>query len=133
MDYSPFERNCGKIKLPIKLNKLNKWEKMEDKIHSFRQPMVTATGIILGFILNFASTFVRNDSPLSILASYITGICILTGIICLIVVLSRVLQMKYPRDEAEKYYSKTLNIFIIGVSISFIGVILEMFISFWTE
>ena len=27
---------------------------MEDKIQAFRQPMVTATGIILGFMLNFA-------------------------------------------------------------------------------
>jgi hypothetical protein len=38
---------------------------MEDKIQAFRQPLVTATGIILGFILNFASSFVKTDSGIS--------------------------------------------------------------------
>ena len=52
---------------------------MEDKIQAYRQPLVTATGIILGFILNFASSFVKTDSPLSEIAAYIIGICVLTG------------------------------------------------------
>lgn len=106
---------------------------MEDKIQSYRQPLVTATGIILGFILNFASTFVKTDSGLSDLVAYIIGICILTGIICLITVLSRVLKMKYPKDKAEQYYQKTLNIFLFGLSISFVGVMIDMFANFMTE
>lgn len=106
---------------------------MEDKIQSYRQPLVTATGIILGFILNFAATFVKADSGLSDLIAYIIGICILTGIICLIVVLSRVLRMKYPKEKAEKYYQTTLNYFLFGVSISFVGVMVDMFANFMTE
>lgn len=103
---------------------------MEDKIQSFRQPLVTATGIILGFILNFASTFVKSDSVLSDFFSYIVGICILIGIICLITVLKLVLTMNYPKENAEKYYRKILNIFILGVSSAFIGVVIDMFINF---
>jgi hypothetical protein len=34
---------------------------MEDKIHGFRQPMVTATGIILGFVLDFVANWVKSD------------------------------------------------------------------------
>ncbi len=106
---------------------------MEDKIQSYRQPLVTATGIILGFILNFASTFVKSDSPLSEIIAYIIGICILIGIICLIIVLSRVLKMNYRKDEAEIYYEKTLNYFLFGVSISFAGVMIDMFVNFMSE
>lgn len=54
---------------------------MEDKIQAFRQPLVTATGIILGFTLNFASSFVKSDSPISEITGYLIGICILIGII----------------------------------------------------
>jgi len=106
---------------------------MEDKIQAFRQPFVTATGIILGFILNFASSFVKSDSPISEITGYLIGICILIGIIFLIIVLSRVLSMKYPKEKAEEYYQKTLNYFILGVSVSFVGVLIDMFANFMTE
>lgn len=105
---------------------------MEDKIQAFRQPLVTATGIILGFVLNFASTFVKSESILSDFVSYIIGICVLIGIVCLIVVLKLVLTMNYPKTDAEKYYQKTLNLFIIGVSSAFIGVMIDMFANFIT-
>lgn len=106
---------------------------MEDVIQAYRQPLVTATGIILGFILNFASTFVKTDSGLNDLVTYIIGICILIGIICLIVVLSRVLKMRYSKDKAEEYYHKTLTIFLFGLSISFFGVMIDMFANFMSE
>jgi hypothetical protein len=41
--------------------------------------------------------------------------------------------MKYPREKAEDYYQKTLNYFLFGVSISFVGVIIDMFANFMTE
>lgn len=106
---------------------------MEDKIQSYRQPLVTATGIILGFILNFASSFVKSDSDLSDFIAYFIGICILTGIICLIFVLSRILKMSYPKEKAETYYQKTLNYFLFGVSISFVGVMIDMFANFMSD
>jgi len=106
---------------------------MEDKIQTYRQPLVTATGLILGFLLNYNSAFAKNDNNLSDLFSYIVGICILIGIICLIIVLSRILQMNYPKDKAEAYYQKTLNYFLAGLSISFIGVMIDVFASFMTD
>lgn len=106
---------------------------MNDKIQAFRQPLVTATGIILGFILNFAASYVKSESPLNDFFATLIGICILTGIISLIVVLSRVLKMDYPTEKAETYYQKTLWLFIFGVSISFMGVMIDMFINFMVE
>lgn len=106
---------------------------MEDKIQSYRQPLVTATGIILGFILNFASTYVKNENALPAFLDYLVGFCVLVGIICLIVVLKRILQMNYPKEKAEKYYQKTLNYFIFGVSISFVGVLIDLFANFMME
>ena len=106
---------------------------MDDKIQAFRQPLVTATGIILGFLLNFASMFVKTENQLSDLVAYSIGISVLIGIICLIIVLKRILQMNYPKDKSIQYYQKTLTIFIFGVSISFFGVIIEMFTNFMLE
>ena len=103
---------------------------MEDKIQTFRQPLVTAAGIILGFILNFASTWVKSDSHLSDFWAYIVGACILFGTACLIVVLGRVLRMDYPRANAEAYYKRSLRLFIWGVSVAFAGVLIDMFGNF---
>lgn len=104
---------------------------MEDQLKTYRQPLVTATGIILGFILNFASDFVKTDTQSSS-SAYIIGVCILTGIVCLIIVLSRVLRMQYPKDKVEIFYNKTLNYFIFGVSISFVGVLIKMVEHFYS-
>jgi hypothetical protein len=52
---------------------------MDDKIQAFRQPMVTATGIILGFMLNFAASWVKTDSPLGDELAYFVGICVLSS------------------------------------------------------
>ncbi len=106
---------------------------MEDKIQAFRQPMVTATGIILGFILSFATSFVKTDNHYSDLLAYIIWFCILIGIGSLINVLSRILRMNYPRDRGERYYNRTLQYFIFGVSIAFVGVLIDMFGSFMVE
>ncbi|MBL7885376.1 MAG: hypothetical protein JNJ52_01395 [Flavobacterium sp.] len=106
---------------------------MEDKIQTFRQPLVTATGIILGFILNFAASFVKAENDSSDLNAYFIGVCILIGISCLIIVLARILKMNYPNQMAEKYYQKTLALFILGVSISFLGVLIDMFTNFMMD
>lgn len=106
---------------------------MEDKIQAFRQPLVTATGIILGFILNFAATFVKADNAHSDTLAYMIGISVLIGIICLIVVLGRILKMSYPRNIGEKYYDRTLHIFLFGVSASFAGVLMDMFSNFMMD
>ncbi|EKT4510861.1 hypothetical protein AAIP36_002476 [Flavobacterium psychrophilum] len=105
---------------------------MGDKIQAFRQPLVTATGIILGFILNFASSFVKSESVSGDFVSCIIVFCVLMGIVCLIIVLKLVLTMNYPRNNADRYYLKILYLFISGVSIAFIGVMIDMLANFIT-
>ena len=106
---------------------------MEDKIQAFRQPLVTATGIILGFMLNFATTWVKSDSPLTDGLAYFAAACLTIGAISLILVLYRILRMDYPRDKGEHYYNRTLTLFIAGVSIAFVGVFIDMAMNFMVE
>ena len=47
---------------------------MEDKIQAFRQPLVTATGILLGFILNFMSSWVKSDVPFGDVLAGVVGV-----------------------------------------------------------
>lgn len=106
---------------------------MEDKTQSFRQPLVTATGIILGFILNFAATWVKTESPLPDSYAYFVAICILLGVGCLITTLYRLLRFDYPREKGEIYYGFSLKIFIVGLVLSFIGVLTDMFVNFMVD
>ena len=55
---------------------------MDENIQAFRQPLVTATGIILGFILNYAANFVKAESTKSDGMAYFIGGCVLLGIVC---------------------------------------------------
>lgn len=103
---------------------------MEDRSQAFRQPLVTATGIILGFMLNFAATWVKTDSPLGDGLAYFVGICVLAGTGCLIAALYRILRMSYPRGQVERYYNRTLLLFILGISVAFLGVFIDMSVHF---
>jgi Na+/melibiose symporter-like transporter len=98
---------------------------MEDKLQPYRQPIVTAGGIILGFSLNFSSEFVKSDTRNDNWAILI-GIFMLTGIILIIIAITRVLKINYPKEHIEIYYNKTLSVFIAGIVVSFIGVLIKM-------
>ena len=103
---------------------------MEDKIQTFRQPMVTATGIILGFVLNFVASWVKTDSPVGDGLAYLIGLCVVAGTASLIFVLFRILNMDYPRERARQYYHRTLALFIVGITLAFLGVFMDMFVHF---
>lgn len=83
--------------------------------------MVTASGIILGFVLNFATGLVRRDNK----SDLIIILILLTTLIG-IVSLFRVLNHNYDRENPTKYYSKTLKFFISGVIFSFSGGLIKM-------
>lgn len=103
---------------------------MEDKIQAFRQPMVTAAGILLGFLLNYAAGAAKADTPLGDGLAYFSGLCVLAGTVSLIMVLFRALKMDYPREDAARYYRGTLGLFTGGIVIAFVGVFIDMFAHF---
>jgi hypothetical protein len=86
--------------------------------------------IILGFVLNFVANWVKADSPMGDGLAYFIGICVVAGAASLIVVLFRILNMDYPRPQAQQYYSRTLKLFIAGLCLAFLGVFMDMFVHF---
>ena len=107
--------------------------KSTEEMLTNRQPMVTATGIILGFILNFAATWVKQDTPSGDGLAYMIAICLLSGALLLIICLFRILYMNYPRNKAEQYYRRTLILFIIGLCLAFGGAFVDMFMHFMSD
>ncbi len=103
----------------------------EDPLQARRQPVVTATGIILGFVLNFGSTWVKSDSAVGEGVAYLVAVLILVGLTSLIVVLARILRSGVPAADAEAYYATTITIFVAGVSASVAGVLIDMYSNFW--
>lgn len=97
----------------------------KDQLFNFRQPLVTAAGIILGFVLNFSTELVKRDSKSDLVALLIL-VFTLTGISLLIVTLYRILDNGYDRDNANFFHSKTLKYFLAGVIFSFIGGVMKM-------
>jgi hypothetical protein len=101
----------------------------KDPLQSFRQPLVTATGLLLGFSLGFAATWVHTDNPLGIVQALVVGACLLCGTVAQITTLFRILDHRYPRDDADAYYARTLRLFIAGVCVTFAGVFFDLAIS----
>lgn len=97
----------------------------KDPLFVYRQPLVTAAGIILGFVLNFATDLVKRDRSTDL---FIGSIILLTlsGIILLIISLYRILNHKYEAESASSYYALTLKLFLWGVLFSFAAGILKM-------
>ncbi|KYP15246.1 hypothetical protein [Flavihumibacter sp. CACIAM 22H1] len=85
----------------------------KDKLFNYRQPMVTAAGIILGFVLNFATEIVKQEKKDAFFAALIL-IPILAGIILLILSLYRILNNQYDPEKARLYYKRTLGYFVRG-------------------
>lgn len=104
----------------------------EDRLQTLRQPLVTATGIILGFVLNFASSWVKSDTAVGESMAFLIFALVLSGMACLITVLARILRLGVPPEHAGAYYATTVRIFIIGVSLAVGGVVLDMAGNFWS-
>jgi hypothetical protein len=103
---------------------------VEDPLISYRQPIVTASGLLLAFTLGFAKQWVQAPNPLGAWADYTIGAFILAGTVMLIVAVFRILNANYPRDRAASYYARTLRLFIGGISLNFIGLFGDLFITF---
>jgi hypothetical protein len=100
-------------------------------IHDYRQPMVTATGIFLGFMLNFTSGWIKDAFTKNMFRDCVVAICMMVSLSLLLLVLIRILRMKYPTDP-ERFYRKTLVFFFFGIAIPFLGfiiIIIDRFIA----
>lgn len=100
-----------------------------DPLSSYRQPLVTATGLLLGFTLGFAATWVQTDNPFGTIQAMLVGACVLAGTIAMIATLFRILRHDYPRDNADAYYGRTLKLFILGICVTFLGVFVDLAIT----
>jgi len=95
-----------------------------ERIQDYRQPMVTATGIFLGFMLSFASGWVANAFTKHVFRDIIVAVSVVLCITLLMIVLYRMLNMNYPVDRVDAYYRKTLRLFLTAIAIPFIAFIL---------
>jgi hypothetical protein len=97
-----------------------------DQLKNVRQPIVTATGIILGFTLNIASTWLPRAFASGRVTEYLIALSLCIHIPLSIIVLFRILNLNYPKDKAEHYYTRTLNIFITSLSLYFFLIVIIM-------
>lgn len=103
---------------------------MHDKMQSYRQPMVTATGILLGFILNYAINWVSTPSSLKNVNDAVSLAGLLSSFTLLSLTLYRILNMNYPAENAVRYYQRTLFCFITGLGCIFLSLLVVMIRSF---
>ena len=80
--------------------------------------MVTATGIFLGFMLNFTSNWIREAFAKYIFRDIVLAIGVTISLATLLLVLFRILRMHYPTDP-DKFYRRTLILFLIGITVPF--------------
>lgn len=133
--YSPATRD-GVNKMNEELDEEAKivegYADLKDPLSTFRQPMITAASLVLGFTLGFASQWVAVPNPLGLWADYFVGLCIVVGTCCLVMSVFRILRADYPRDLPMHYYAGTLRLFVAGIAINFPGLFSDMFITFFS-
>jgi hypothetical protein len=94
-----------------------------DNIHQYRQPLVTATGIFLGFLLNFTSSWIRDAFTKNIFRDVVAAISVTISLSLLLLVLIRILRIRYPSDT-ERFYRTTLIFFFFGIVMPFVGFVI---------
>jgi hypothetical protein len=97
-----------------------------DPIQPYRQPMITSTGIMLGFLLNFSSSWVKDPFSKEPLRVAFVSVSLTLSIALLVIVLYRILNMHYPKERVDQYYKRTLFMFILGMIIPFANLFLVM-------
>jgi hypothetical protein len=99
----------------------------DDKLKNVRQPLVTATGILLGFTLEIAAGWLPKAFNTNRITESLMALSLCIHIPLSIVVLYRILNINYPKDKADFYYKRTLNLFIISISLYFFLIVLIMY------
>ncbi len=101
----------------------------KDPIQRFRQPLVTAIALILGFSIGFLADWVtEEDLVIRDKSDVILLIGMIVSSIFLIASLLRILKLDYPKEEVLKYYNHTLLLFTVGLVCLFFFLILSFLI-----
>ncbi len=100
---------------------------MDENIKDYRSSLVTAIGIILGFVLGFTANWATQNVTETDWSDFIIGIGLMASVILQIIALYRILNNNYPKENVGQYYQKTLRYFIIGLSVAFLGIIASIF------
>lgn len=88
--------------------------------NGYRQGVITAISVILGFSLYFARFWALEAAGEWTLASFLASVPVFLSIMCLSVALWRSLQVA---DDKERVYRKTLKWFLWGIVFSLVGVL----------
>ena len=90
---------------------------MDGVLQNYRQPMVTAISIILGFVLGFAGKWASEETSGQVsVADDIVLVGLTIGVVLLLVALYRILNNCLPDEKGiGGYYQTTLRIFITGL------------------
>ena len=99
----------------------------EYKLKKVRQPLVTATDIVLGFTLSIVANWLPKAFTTNRITETLMALSLCIHIPLSIVVLYRILNVNYPKVRAERYYHKTLILFITGISLYFFLIVLIMY------
>lgn len=97
----------------------------KDPIFTYRQPFITAAGIILGFVLNYIVDIVKIAGKYHRIPYFII-IFTFIGIAFLITSIFRILNNRYDHKNADKYYQKTLYLFLSGIILVSLGAMLRV-------
>jgi hypothetical protein len=100
---------------------------MDENIQNYRQPMVTAIGIILGFVLGFTGKWATDPATETHYTDYLILLGLLTSTVLFIVALYRILNNNFPADKVGQYYKKTLQYFIVALFFAFSGILISIF------
>jgi len=93
---------------------------MADRLQPFRQPVVTASGILLGFILNYIQVWSGVAFKGDRRYDYEIGIGLSVCIALLIIVIYRILRIDYPEEDYLRYYKVTHKLFVVGLIVPFL-------------
>lgn len=98
------------------------------QIADYRQSMVTSIGVILGFLMGFLGQWVTDPLfNLTSSADYIVFSGSLIGVLLLLVALYRMLS-PLIRKDIEKFYVRTLQLYMGGIVVAFFSMVVSAFI-----
>lgn len=104
-------------------------QKMKD-LTSYRQPMITSLGIIMGFLLNFLAGWATKEDQVSEIqnkADWIVALTMGPALVLMVLVLYRMLDMRHPMERIEAIYMNTLRLYMAAIVLAFCGVAVALF------